>query len=111
MNSSEYHCGDCGGNISEGALLCPTCGATLEWSDAVQDDDNSEGQAKASPQDETQQPNNLNTSEYQCADCGGKISEGDILCPTCGATLEWSDAVQDDDSETPIEQTHFVRVF
>src|SRR5690348_5824697 len=53
----------------------------------------------------------MNPSEYHCADCGGNISEQDSVCPTCGAPLDWSETIQADDSKTPIEHTHFVRVF
>ncbi|HTK82712.1 MAG TPA: DUF2007 domain-containing protein [Bacteroidota bacterium] len=53
----------------------------------------------------------MNPSDYHCGDCGGNISESDLLCPTCGATLEWPDAKQADDSKIPIEHTHFVRAF
>jgi hypothetical protein len=66
-NQNEFHCSDCGTEVSEGARFCQNCGAKLEWEEPA--------------------PGVAEKSDGMCSECGSPVSIYHALCPVCGTRL------------------------
>lgn len=89
-DEGEWYCEGCGTAVTEDAVVCPKCGASLEGDEdqGEEDEDREDGEGEGEVYDE--EDGNGGTETY-CPNCGNKVPSNAKMCSACGAALEEDD--------------------